>query len=112
MKIFLNDFTVFSDLFTHLEKLKKCFLECKEYGINLNPKKSAFMVCSRTILGFIISKKGKTPYPKKIKALVKMPMPKTPQEIQLFNGMAKFYKCFIKNFTSVMAPITKLLIKA
>jgi hypothetical protein len=78
MKIFLDDFTIFSDMSTHLEKLKKCFLKCKEYGISLNPKKYPFMVCSKTILGFIVSKKGKTLDPKKIKALVKMPVPKTP----------------------------------
>jgi hypothetical protein len=35
MKIFLNDFTIFSDMSTHLEKLKKCFLKCREYGISL-----------------------------------------------------------------------------
>jgi hypothetical protein len=55
------------------------------------------MVCSGTILGFIVSKKGKTLDLKKIKVLVNMPMPKTPQEIQVFNGMAQFYKCSIKN---------------
>jgi hypothetical protein len=45
------------------------------------------MVCSRTILRFIVSKEGKTLDPKKIKVLVKMPMLKTLQEIQVFNGM-------------------------
>jgi hypothetical protein len=64
------------------------FLKCKEYGISLNLKKCAFMVCSKTILRFIVSKEGKTPDHKKIKALVKMLIPKTPQEIQVFNGMA------------------------
>jgi len=54
------------------------------------------MVCSRTILRFIVSKKGKTPNPKKIEALINMKVLKTPQEIQVFNGMAQFYKCFIK----------------
>jgi hypothetical protein len=57
MKIFLDNFIVFSDLFTHFLKLKKRFLKCKEYGIGLNPKECAFVVCSRTILGFIVSKK-------------------------------------------------------
>jgi hypothetical protein len=36
MKIFLDDFTIFNDLSTHLKKHKKCFLKCKEYGISLN----------------------------------------------------------------------------
>jgi len=78
MNIFLDDFTIFSDLSTHLEKLKKCFLKCKMYGINLNPKKCAFMVCFGTILGFIVSKEGKTLNLKKIEVLVKMQVPKTP----------------------------------
>jgi hypothetical protein len=70
------------------------------------------MVCSGTILGFIIYKEGKTHNPKKIKVLVKMLMPKTPQDIQVFNGMAHFYICFVKNFASIMALITKLFRKA
>ncbi len=78
MKIFLDDFIVFNNLSTHLEKLKKCFLKCKEYGISLNPDNCAFMVCSGTILGFIVSKEGKTLDVKKIEALVKMLIFKTP----------------------------------
>jgi hypothetical protein len=54
MEIFLDDFTIFSDLSTHLEKFQKCFLKCKEFGINLNPNKCVFMVFLRTILGFIV----------------------------------------------------------
>jgi hypothetical protein len=29
MTIFLDDFIVFSDMSTHLEKLRKCFLKCR-----------------------------------------------------------------------------------
>jgi hypothetical protein len=82
MKIFLNEFNVFSDLSIHLEKLKKCFLKCKEYGTSLNLEKCAFMVCFGTILRFIVSKEGNILDPKKIKALVKMLVTKTPQEFK------------------------------
>jgi hypothetical protein len=58
IKIFLDDFVVFSDLSTQLEKLGK-FFKCRMFGISLNLDKCAFMVFSRTILGFIVSKKGK-----------------------------------------------------
>jgi hypothetical protein len=69
------------------------------------------MVCSKTILGFIISKERKTCNFKKTKALIEMLVPKSPQDIQVFNGMAFFYKCFIKKIASIMALITKLLKK-
>jgi len=38
MKLFLDDFIIFSFLSTHLEKKIK-ILKCREYGISLNPKK-------------------------------------------------------------------------
>jgi hypothetical protein len=63
------------------------------------------------ILGFIFSKEGKLQDPKKIQAIVNMPPPKNPKHIQLFNGMAQFYRCFIKSFVVIMAPIIKLTIK-
>ncbi len=87
------------------------FKKCREYGISLNLDKCAFMVFSRRILGFIVSKERKLLDPKKIQAIVNMPPLKNPQQIQVFNGMAQFYKCFIKNFVVIMAPINKLTIK-
>jgi hypothetical protein len=38
MNIFLDDFIVYSDMESHLMKLKLCFQKCSEYKINLNPK--------------------------------------------------------------------------
>jgi hypothetical protein len=111
VKILLDDFMVYNDMESHLQKLKLCFQKCKEYDISLNPDKCAFMVFSRMILGFIISKEGKLPYFLKIQAIVSMPPFKSPQQIQVFNGMAQFYRCFIKNFVFIMALITKLIKK-
>jgi len=63
MKIFLYDFIMYNDVDIHLVKFKLCFQKCKIFWINLNPNKCAFMVFSRMILGFIVSKEGKLPYP-------------------------------------------------
>ncbi len=43
MMIFLNDFTIFSDLPTLVKKLRKCFIKCNEFGISLNINKCAFI---------------------------------------------------------------------
>jgi hypothetical protein len=45
------------------------------------------MIFLGMILGFIVSKEGKLPYPKRIQAIVNMPPPKNPEQIQVFNGM-------------------------
>jgi hypothetical protein len=64
MKIFLDDFIMYSDMDSHLQKLKLCFQKCKDYDISLNPDKCAFMVFSGMILCFIVSKKKEITRPK------------------------------------------------
>ena len=66
------------------------------------------MVFLGLILGFIVSKEGKILDPKKVQAIVNMLVLINPRQIQVFNGMVQFYKCFINNFAFIMAPITKL----
>ncbi len=46
---------------------------------------------------------------KNVEMIVKMPMPKNPHDIQIFNGLGQFYRCFVKNIAFIMAPITKLM---
>jgi hypothetical protein len=70
--------STYSDMKSHLMKLRLCFKKCKEYIISFNPKKCAFMVFSRLILGFIVSKEGKIPNPKKIQVMVNILVPTNP----------------------------------
>jgi hypothetical protein len=86
MKIVFDDFKFSMTCQLTLRNFKKCFLKCREFGVNVNQDKCAFMVFSRTILGFIVSKEGKVMDPKKVETLVHMPIPTTPQDIQI--GMA------------------------
>jgi hypothetical protein len=88
MKIFLDDFMVYSDMESHLMKLKICFKKCGEYIISLNPKKCAFMAFLGLILRLIVSKEGKILDPMKVYAIVNMPILTNPQFIKVFNGMA------------------------
>jgi hypothetical protein len=66
MKIFLDDFIVYSDMENHSMKLELCFQKCKEHIISFNLEKCAFMVFSRLILRFIVSKERKIPNFKKV----------------------------------------------
>jgi hypothetical protein len=43
--------------------------------------------------------------------IITLPKPKILIVVQVFNGMAQHYRCFIKDFVLIMAPNTKLLQK-
>ena len=107
-KLFLDDFSVYSDVATHLPKLCLVFERCRQYGVSLNLDKCIFYVPSGVILGYIIYQAGKFPDPKKIEALVNMPPPKNVKAIQTFNGLAQFNRCFITDYAGIMEPITRL----
>ncbi len=97
MKIFLDDFTIFSDISTHLEKLKKCFLKCRKFGMSLNLEKNAFIMFLGTILGFIVSKEGKIMDPKKVEALVNMLILLPLKRSKFLTGWLNFISVLLKN---------------
>ncbi len=88
IKLFLDDFNMFNNLNTHFTKLKLCSDKCRKFGISLNHENCTFLVHLGIILGYVVFKEGKLPNLKKILAIVHMLTPKTPKDIQVFNGMA------------------------
>jgi hypothetical protein len=63
-----------------------------------------FLVHLGVFLGYMVYKRSKLLDSKKILGIVHMPTPKTLKDIQVFNGRAPYYWCFIKDFAFIMAP--------
>ncbi|KAK6152787.1 hypothetical protein DH2020_012426 [Rehmannia glutinosa] len=103
---------VFGDSFDLcLANLKKVLVRCEETNLVLNWEKCHFMVQEGIVLGHKISCRGIEVDKAKVDTISKLPPPASVKAIRSFLGHAGFYRRFIKDFSKIARPLTRLLEK-
>nr|GEZ83877.1 reverse transcriptase domain-containing protein [Tanacetum cinerariifolium] len=92
-------------------KQEKMLKRCEDTNLCLNWEKSHFMVKECIVIGHKISKKGIEVDKATINIISKLPHPTTVKGIRSFLGHAGFYRRFIKDFSKIARPMTRLLEK-
>ncbi|GJR31604.1 reverse transcriptase domain-containing protein [Tanacetum coccineum] len=112
VEVFMNAFSVFGNSFdTCLNNLDKMLQRCKDAHLVLNWEKCHFMVKEGIVLGHKKSSAGLKVDKAKIDVISKLPPPTNIKGVRSFLGHAGFYRRFIKDFSKIARPITKLLEK-
>ena len=86
-------------------------MECRKFGISLNPKKSQFALSEGKLLGHIVSAEGVKIDLVRVEAIQKLSIPRSKRDIQSFLGKINFVRRFIPNFYELVKHITSMLKK-
>ena len=110
--VYLDDICIFSrSPEEHLVHIEKVLRKLEQHRLSGNWKKCHFGQTHLDFLGHVIGADGIRVDPKKVYAVQDWPKPKDVSHLRSFLGLANYFRRFMKNYSTVVAPLTSLLRK-
>ncbi|KAH9686118.1 Endonuclease [Citrus sinensis] len=110
--VYFDDILIYSKgLDEHIEHLQSVLTVLRKEKLYANLKKCSFCTNQIVFLGYVVSAKGIDVDEEKVKAIKEWPTPKSVSEVRSFHGLASFYRRFVKDFSTLAAPLTEIVKK-
>ena len=110
--VFIDDIIVYSkDRENHDTHLRVVLETLRKEQLYAKLSKCEFWLNEVSFLGHIVSKEGIRVDPKKIEVVVEWKPPRNVTEVRSFLGLAGYYRRFVKGFSMIATPMTRLLQK-
>ncbi|XP_061339338.1 uncharacterized protein LOC133286021 [Gastrolobium bilobum] len=110
--VYFDDILIYRKILNeHVEHLKLVLNILRKEKLFANIKKCSFCTNTLVFRGFAVSSKGIEVNEKKVKEIQDWPSPTCVSEVRSFHGLTSFRRRFVKNFSSLAAPLTEVIKK-
>ena len=107
--VYLDDILIYSDdIDQHRHHVREVLSRLRKHGLYAREDKCEFHKTQVEFLGYILSEHGLEMAQDKIETIQNWPEPRKVKDIQSFLGFANFYRRFIKNYSAITVPLTRL----
>ena len=108
--VYIDDILVYSkDAQEHEQHLKIVLQTLREKKLYAKLRKCDFWLKEVSFLSHIVSSEGIRVDPTKIEVIVNWKPPRNVTEMRSFLGLACYYRIFVRGFSVIASPLTKLL---
>ena len=110
-RTYLDDLLIISSgsFEDHLDKIELVFSRLSKAGLKVNAEKCTFCAHEIEYLGYILTRDGIKPQPKKVQAILALEPPKGVKQLRTFLGMVQYYRDLWARRSEVLAPLTSLV---
>ena len=107
--VYFDDILIYSkSLEEHLDHLRAVFNALRDARLFGNLGKCTFCTDRVSFLGYVVTPQGIEVDKAKIEAIASWPQPKTVTQVRSFLGLAGFYRRFVRDFSTIAAPLNEL----
>ena len=92
----------------HDQNLRAVFQRLRERGLTLNKSKCEYSKDKLEFFGYVFSKDGIAPDPKKVSDVINLQTPSNPSEVRSLLGMTNYCSRFIPDYATKTEPLRKL----